>query len=43
MLRPILKKIYVQNKTTFQNKLWYFLECVLLNNDMIFIKNTMYK
>ena len=27
----------------FQNKLWYFLECVLLNNNMIFIKETIYK
>ena len=27
----------------FQNKLWYFMKCVLFNNDMIFIKKIMYK
>ena len=30
-------------QTAFQNKLWYFLECVLLNNNMIFIKETIFK
>ena len=35
--------IYVQNKQLFKINYDIFLECVLLNNNMIFVKETMYK
>ena len=35
--------VHTQNKTTFQNKRKCFLVCLLLNNDIIFTKETMYK
>ena len=36
MLRSLKKKIHGQNKRFFKIKYDIFMECVLLNNDMIF-------